>query len=682
MKGKVLGLIVILLLITSFITPVMGKSSGNSNVKMILKSVPHKVMNRHYTILNSTLYEKGTENPIINVEISFYIKIDQEWVFIGKNNTNNKGVSLFYYYIDLLEGKYRIRAEFEGSALYTPFFVESWLLVQDETLTVDFEEVVVRYSDKATFKVKLINPAGNPIPNRNISLYAKWERLWVSIFENKKTNHEGIAETSGYVFLPPNSYDVKVVFNGGHYYGVGEVIFYDGILVEKEISIIQTLIDFVVVYSDESYISIYITDDEGDPIVSEKVIFSIYHDNEWEVISSIFSNDYGFAAVHYLPLLPAGTYPLKVTIQESDYYLSDEKEGTLTILKESSTIEIFPIETEFAETIYFPAELKDDEGIPIVNREILFYINDNGDWTFTTSGITDNFGLVSASWFADVNPNTYNIKAVFEGDEYYSGQTEILSSGLIIKRRATVLSDPSVDRIVNQKVTITTRLTDSQGNPIANEPIAFYIILSETLIGINYTNQDGYASITYLPTISPRTYTITVVYEGSALNAPVAKSGTLTIAQATALTVDGRLYEYWSDTWGFLWLWIDTNTWYERHKYVLSWNDSVAFRGTVTSNGTPQSGVNVTFYYGDNGTDTWTLIGYATTDSTGIAVVNKQWTAAEINCGIYDMKVNTSTGVTEIKEDYFIAIKGNSYAPNWWSDLEFDQYWGPIYNRF
>ena len=424
-------------------------------------------------------------------------------------------------------------------------------------------------------------------------------------------------------------------------------------------------------------IRVYITDDEGDPIFCEKVIFLIYYDGEWQEIGSAFSNEYGFVGIQYIPLLPAGTYGFKVKIQESDYYLSDEKVGTLTILKESSTIKIYPITASFGETINFQATLKDDESNPIADREIHFYINDNGDWTYVTSGITDLFGSVSASWVVNAYPNAYNIKAVFLGDEFYSGQTEILSTGLLIKRRVTALSDPSIQGIANQEIKITTRLTDLQGNPIASELILFYILLSRTLIGSSYTDHNGYASITYLPSLSAGTYTIMVFYGGSTINEPIETSGTLIVAQPTALTVHGRIYEYWDDEWVFPRL--VTTTWYEEHQYVLSWDDEVTFRATTTSDGNPESGVTVTFYYGDIGTDTWTLIGFDATDSEGLAEVIKQWTEPEIIRGIYDMKVTTDTGITEYKTDFFIAIDNRSFAPKFSHNFGYSQWPGETY---
>ena len=68
-------------------------------------------------ILSARLTSKNTFRNIPNATISFYI-FNKRWIFIGLNKTDNKGVAVFRWYVNISPASYLLKACFMGTKIY------------------------------------------------------------------------------------------------------------------------------------------------------------------------------------------------------------------------------------------------------------------------------------------------------------------------------------------------------------------------------------------------------------------------------------------------------------------------------------------------------------------------------------------------------------------------------------
>ncbi|MHA1265529.1 MAG: hypothetical protein ACTSRS_09865 [Candidatus Helarchaeota archaeon] len=125
--------------------------------------------------------------------------------------TNSKGIAEISYFIEIPQGNYKIRAEFLGDAEYKPVTDEKTITILEETLNITFNPIRIRYSDEAIFQSRLVNPAENPIPNRNVtnSIYLD---AWIEIGTTIKTDKDEYELLPLDIFYSPHTNNIKVIF--------------------------------------------------------------------------------------------------------------------------------------------------------------------------------------------------------------------------------------------------------------------------------------------------------------------------------------------------------------------------------------------------------------------------------------------------------------------------------------
>jgi len=579
---------------------------GNPN--LLLKAIPHRVVYQHYTLLEAKLTYH--DQLLKGRTISFYIQIGQTWEFIGTNMTNSKGIAEIFYFIEIPQGNYKIRAEFLGDAEYKPVTDEKTITILEASLNITFNPLTIRYSDEAIFQSRLVNPAENPIPNRNVT-YSIYLDDWIEIGTTIKTDKDGYALLPSDIFYSPDTYNIKVTFKGGKQYGIGEEIFYDSLTILKEITEIPTILDYTINYGDDIYIFVRLTDDEGIPIADEELIYYLYYDSAWHELGSAKSNSEGYSFLLYSANLVPGTYNLKVIHTENPNYLGIEKEGFLQIVKENTNIILIQTEGEYSDEVFIPAQLTDDNLVPnpigskILDFSLEISLN---NWLNLGTAITSEDGWAYRSWTLNILPNYYNLKVQFQGDDYYEPNQTIFSSGLIIERETLILSDPTKEITFNQYETIGTIVTDNDFNPVSGISIDVYIASGDWVyIDTIVSDADGIATLSFLITFSVGIHEVkfsvaeTPYYEATEI------VGTLRIvskAVGTALTLLGGP-------------WVGASATDPEH---LNNPDIVTFTAKLTDqNGANLPNKQISFYYGDASTSTWTLMGSGATNSEGLA---------------------------------------------------------------
>ncbi|TFG34204.1 hypothetical protein EU527_04570 [Candidatus Thorarchaeota archaeon] len=177
-------------------------------------------------------------------------------------------------------------------------------------------------------------------------------------------------------------------------------------------------------YSDQGVLTACLLTDDGEPLYGYSIYLEIM-DGSWISIGSGLTNESGYASILWIPTLPAGLYSiqLRAALAESQYYLmADNPEGELTIGKE---ITVVTIDSTTAAQGYVHARVTDDEGNPISQMQVHFYLGSEHD--YQGAGTTDNDG------YARLNITFNNgelIKAVVNEDDFYYGSTQEVTVAL------------------------------------------------------------------------------------------------------------------------------------------------------------------------------------------------------------------------------------------------------------
>lgn len=167
------------------------------------------------------------------------------------------------------------------------------------------------------------------------------------------------------------------------------------------------------------------------------------------------------------------------------------------------------INTKKGATVVIYVTLTDDMGNTITGEDIFFYAND-----IYLNKVTSIEGYASFSYDVNVNPVSYIlITGNYSGHEGYS---IVIKDGILFVDKESTINHISIPPKINvgDTITIENKLTDKEGNPLANKIIDFYI--NGKYIGSNETDKNGIAKITYTFNNSG-TYIITTKYNGNEL---------------------------------------------------------------------------------------------------------------------------------------------------------------------
>ena len=467
-------------------------------------------------------------NPVSNKIINFYIYYDSSWHFIGQDTTNSSGYANISYTPNLMPDNYQLKVTFEGDDYYEGSEQLGWLTINKENVELSDPSCSGYYSDIVVIITRLTDDEDNSIIGRTVYFEYYNGSSWKPLGDDQ-TNSSGYASIVVTLNMEPSFYNLRVRFEGDDYYKEAQCT---GILtVNKEIT---TLADpsASVSYSDEVSIQTRLTDDEGNPISNKTIMFYIYYNESWQLIGSAVSDENGYASKPYSADIAPGDYQLKVMFEGDNYYKSSEKIGILTILKETTELNLTSISVNYGDICNITAWLKDDEGNPLEGKTVNFYVYYNNSWRLIGSAITNENGRALISYTPDILPGDYQIKASFDGDDYYGG-SEFIGT-LTVNKEITMLTDPSTGAIRYHNVTICTYLTDDEGNAIARRVVYFeyYDGSSWVLLSSSVTDETGRACITFNVTLEEGTYDLRVRFDGDNYYEPCSFTGTLTVTEA------------------------------------------------------------------------------------------------------------------------------------------------------
>ncbi|MHA1267349.1 MAG: hypothetical protein ACTSRS_19075 [Candidatus Helarchaeota archaeon] len=524
-------LIFVIFSTTSGIQPsVMANLSDDIPSNLFLTAKPSRIVRQHSTTLDAYLFEEENNIPIANRLITFYIQIDDEWNELGESQTDESGHAILSVFIDLPQDQYLLLATFEGDDSYLPSEDTKRINVIEESMEIHFNPVVQYWGVPTELTAYITNPAGNPIPNRNISfeMYIPgngWilipqvtvemildpedpenpQVIW-TLQEWTKSNSSGYATVL--YSSPPMSglYDIRISFKGGKYYSIGQRIFYNGLTILKRETTVQGDLDFTFRYGDEQLISFYLFDNLGEPIRELDIDVYGYLPGEngppeWVHLGTNTSVEDGNFVLEILELFPFGDFPLKIEIAGTSLYTALTAFGTFHVTKELTMIAIEDTVVTYGDLAQISAYLTDDEGNPLQGESLSLSVSyDEGNtWDFVGSSTTDSTGKISVSYTPVQQSGYYLIKGTFMETALYFGT--IFITTLVIEEEWTEIEVPIVTGQINDYVDLLAYLMDDEGNPLAGYLISFFVWVSANWepAGTDTTDSNGLATVNWGP---------------------------------------------------------------------------------------------------------------------------------------------------------------------------------------
>ncbi len=204
--------------------------------------------------------------------------------------------------------------------------------------------------------------------------------------------------------------------------------------------------------------------------------------------------------------LTEGTYTIIAYFEGDNIYYGSQNIATFTLSKFYTNIDITYTTPEIGSKTTITATLTDDQGKPVVGRNVVISLNGVNHTNYNTNENGEVYIVTG-----DLTAGMYTIEAYFDGDDVYYGSHATTEFNLA--RTHTILEIKYTDtEIVGEKGTVTITLTDDQGNYIANAPVT--VMINGVKSEIDRTNNNGQIII-YTDVLTASTFTIEAYYDGN-----------------------------------------------------------------------------------------------------------------------------------------------------------------------
>ncbi len=178
------------------------------------------------------------------------------------------------------------------------------------------------------------------------------------------------------------------------------------------------------------------------------------------------------------------------------------------------------------EQVEIVAHLIAEDGSPLVDRNVTFYIGDGENWSVLGIAKTNSSGYAVIMWTANIETGLYIIKASYEGETYYSGSSNTYRIE-VVESEAEILfigTEATINVTFSDPATVVLKLYSwKTGEPLTNETVYLYVLVNDQkiLLGSGVTNSSGFAEI-MVPSIDlpPAQYMLIAQWNGNSDYAP------------------------------------------------------------------------------------------------------------------------------------------------------------------
>lgn len=252
-----------------------------------------------------------------------------------------------------------------------------------------------------------------------------------------------------------------------------------------------------------------LTDGNNVALANKEISFSIGTTS----IGTAMTDSSGNAVKTYTADVDAGTYTIKSSYAGSTDYGSSSATSNLIVNLLDTTLTINAPSVKVEATATITTTLKDENGNPVSDANIDFYLYEEGEWAKISSTTTDVVGEASIT-------QTFNIAGDYPIKTAYAGSTNYkkinATTTLTISQYATTLTIDVPSATQGKEVTLKTTLEDEDGNPMQNIDIDFYVYEENAWekIGSAKTDSNGVASLKYTPSTTG-TFQVKSMFEGT-----------------------------------------------------------------------------------------------------------------------------------------------------------------------
>ncbi|MHA1380089.1 MAG: hypothetical protein ACTSRG_17085 [Candidatus Helarchaeota archaeon] len=423
--------------------------------------------------------------------VSFYLFLNENWVHIGDDLTDESGTATISYTTWLAPGEYELKVEFLGDSLYTPSEGIYNLIVKKEYIRFSNLDFTPRYSDLEELITQLHDDEQNPVPQdldldknpRSISFYLYYEDNWHDL-GTTITDLQGIARLDYTPWILPDTYQIMLAFLGDNYYY--PLVKYGNLTVQKEftklefyedISALQQehpipVTELVMRYSDSRTIVTRLSDDEGNIFIPYRFLDLLVDDlkiNDDEIMTGTD----GFSQFNYTTWIIPDIHDLGARFLGDEFFLPAEKNIPLKIEPEFTQLDYFGTAVPYSDWNLIMVNLTDDEGLPVPFRHII--IQAEFEEGFETIGvvITNQSGVGVLNYTALQKPGGYLMIATFFGDPYYYSCNNY--GILAITKETCSMGMQEVRVMKDVPIIFNMTITEDDGPPVEGAQIDFYI---------------------------------------------------------------------------------------------------------------------------------------------------------------------------------------------------------------
>ena len=239
----------------------------------------------------------------------------------------------------------------------------------------------------------------------------------------------------------------------------------------------------------------------GSLLSGKNVTFKV---NGTSVGSALTDSD-GTATLEYNITQTQGNYNINADFAGDSTCLANNSNGTLTVNVLTTSMVVKNVSTYNGKTVGLNASLIDQNGDPVVGKNVTFKINgaDVGNAT------TNEKGTASLNYTVTQMEGNYSITADFAGDYVYVASIGAGDLKVNVINTNIIVND--IKSLNGKTVNLIANLTDVNGTPLAGKTIIFN--LNGDIAGTAVTSANGIATLSYELNKSGN-YPITAAFAG------------------------------------------------------------------------------------------------------------------------------------------------------------------------
>ena len=477
-------------------------------------------------------YVYDDENSsLVNVNVTFYVTINDTIEVIGWALTNESGYATFKYKVFLNLSTYVITAQVIEDCYYLSSSTNATMTVNREIATILDPHAWIGYGDPPTIRLKVTDDEGEPVPDANVSVSLMINDSWIYVGWNI-TDGYGILLIRLTNNLSVGNYTLRAIFNGTKLYSPFNIT---GILtVGKELVILPS-INATMIYNHSSLLEILVTDDEGNPLQNEFVEVRLIQNGTVIVTYTGYTNESGYFTILIDLKLEIGEYIIEIIHPANDYYVHAAVNGTLTVVRIPTKIVSQNVTVVYGEEVELIARLLDIDNITITGVNVTFVLP-----TENITCTTNSTGHAVATYLTDkITPGQYEITIIFDGTRIYDKTT--FKFALFVEKRPTnakIENNLSVE--YSDTLQLRIKIVDFKNYSVPEYSIQVLIVINDEqlLVFSGVTNESGEIVFDITANLTPGDYQLLIKSDGNTYYDGLHVSRTLHVKrEKTILTV-------------------------------------------------------------------------------------------------------------------------------------------------